>query len=343
MKKVVVVGGGFAGAYVARNLERSFDVTLIDTKDYFEFTPSILRTLVEPQHMKKIQVRHSHYLHTATIVKGCAEHITTQEVHTEDGTYPYDYLVLCSGSRYNTPIKDENIVITARADKLRSYAQKLRKAHTVLVIGGGVVGVELAAEIIEAYPDKDVTVVHSKGELIDRNPQKARMYAQRFLEKRGVKIVFNERIVKNEGTSHITKSGKKYTADLTFLCVGITPNYEYMNKHCSTSLNERNYICVTPELQVEGYNNVFAAGDITNIPEEKTAQSAEKQAMVVVQNILSLEQGKSLKQYKPQGKPMLISLGKRNGIFVHNNFVVTGKLPGALKNTVEWKTMRRYR
>ncbi len=55
MKRVVIVGGGFAGAYVARNLEKKFDVVLIDTKDYFEFTPSILRTIINPDHAKKIQ------------------------------------------------------------------------------------------------------------------------------------------------------------------------------------------------------------------------------------------------------------------------------------------------
>ena len=63
MKKVVVIGGGFAGAYIARHLEKDFDVTLIDTKDYFEFTPGILRTIVFPKHMKRIQVLHTHYLH----------------------------------------------------------------------------------------------------------------------------------------------------------------------------------------------------------------------------------------------------------------------------------------
>jgi NADH dehydrogenase FAD-containing subunit len=47
---VVIVGGGFAGAYVAKALEDCFRVTLVDNKDYFEFTPSVLRTIVEPNH-----------------------------------------------------------------------------------------------------------------------------------------------------------------------------------------------------------------------------------------------------------------------------------------------------
>lgn len=49
-REVVIVGGGFAGAYVAKALEDCFRVTLVDNKDYFEFTPSVLRTIVEPNH-----------------------------------------------------------------------------------------------------------------------------------------------------------------------------------------------------------------------------------------------------------------------------------------------------
>ena len=68
MKKIIVIGGGFAGSYIARKLEKDFDVILIDSKDYFEFTPGILRTIVESEHIKKIQILHTHYLKRAVIV-----------------------------------------------------------------------------------------------------------------------------------------------------------------------------------------------------------------------------------------------------------------------------------
>ena len=80
MKKVVIIGGGFAGAYAAKNLEIDFGVTLIDSKDYFEFTPSILRTIVEPRHITKIQVLHSHYLKNADFIRGVVKEINVREV-----------------------------------------------------------------------------------------------------------------------------------------------------------------------------------------------------------------------------------------------------------------------
>ena len=58
MKKLVIIGGGFAGAKIAKALESEFNVTLIDSKDYFEFTPSILRAIIKTKYLKKIQILH---------------------------------------------------------------------------------------------------------------------------------------------------------------------------------------------------------------------------------------------------------------------------------------------
>src|SRR3989344_147230 len=114
-KKVVIIGGGFAGSTAARKLENDFKVTLIDLKDYFEFTPSVLRTLVEPQHVEKIQVRHVQYLEKTQIIQEHVKDISTTEVHTASQVYPYDYLIIASGSRYESPIKEADMVIAGRS------------------------------------------------------------------------------------------------------------------------------------------------------------------------------------------------------------------------------------
>src|SRR3989338_3106921 len=93
-KRVVIIGGGFAGSTAARKLENDFDVTLIDAKDYFEFTPSVLRTLVEPKHIKKIQSLHKNYLIKANIVRGYVKEVNKKYLMVSKNKFPYDYLII---------------------------------------------------------------------------------------------------------------------------------------------------------------------------------------------------------------------------------------------------------
>ncbi len=378
MKSLIITGGGFAGAYIAKELEKEFAVMLIDTKDYFEFTPSVLRVLVEPNCLKKIEAPHTAYLKKAVIVRSKVTAVSTSEVFTggklsERKRYPFDYLVIASGSRYNAPIKSsQDIAIAARGEELKDYAQRLEKAQSVLIIGGGVVGTELAAEIAEKFPDKKITIVHAQAELLERNPSKARKYAEKFLRQRGVEIIFKERVlgvkesgIKRNGQEKKEKRGKvepevfvtdkkrKISAEIAFFCTGIMPNSEFMKKReedgkediGKKTVDEKGFIQVNEFLQVVSTNNTFAVGDVNDIKEEKTAQSAEKQAEIVVQNLRAMVSGKepaTLKKYVVKPRPMVISLGKWKGIFVHKNVVWAGILPAVMKKIIEFRTMRKY-
>ncbi len=65
-KRLLIIGGGFAGAQSAKALEKLFDVVLVDTKDYFEYTPGILRTLALAPHFHSIHIKHEDFLQEAT-------------------------------------------------------------------------------------------------------------------------------------------------------------------------------------------------------------------------------------------------------------------------------------
>ncbi|EGG15758.1 putative apoptosis inducing factor [Cavenderia fasciculata] len=338
-KRVVIVGGGFSGSMVAQKLENDFQVTLIDTKDYFEFTPSILRTIVEPQHIKSIQVLHSHYLkHTNVIQKECRA-VGAREVILDDRSVPFDYLVINSGSSYNSPFKESSVVLSARANTLRENYYHIRKLRKILIIGGGIVGVELAAEIVSSFPDKEVIIVHSQAKLMNRFPKKAIKDAEDYLCKHGVRIIHNERVIAHKGSIFVTDQGSEIIADQAFLCTGIVPNSDFVRASYPDVISEFGYIKTNEHLQMVGttpFRNVFVAGDVLNIREEKLAQLAEVTAAIVVHNIKALDNHKeqSMKKYRSFSKPVLISLGK--------DWVITGFLAALLKDVVEFKTMVRY-
>lgn len=341
-KHLVIIGGGFAGSYLAKKLENELEVTLIDEKPYFEFTPSVLRALVEPKHLQKIQVLHADYLKKTNLiiakVKTIKEHSVILKNKQEIN---YDYLSITSGTRYNTPIKDPCLVIASRSCELNKYIKKLNKAKNILIIGGGIVGVELAAEIAQKYPEKKIQLVHSHSTLINRTPKRSQRYSQQYLVKAGVSIIFNERVEYNNG-KYISTAGQEFPGDLIFMCTGVMPNYEHLGYY-TPCLNLEKYLQVNEYLQVKGAENVFAAGDIVALHEEKTAQAAEKQAEIVAKNILHHIYKERLERYEQKTKPMVISLGKNDGIFIYKQFVLTGFIPGLLKRIIEQKTMMRYR
>jgi apoptosis-inducing factor 2 len=343
MKKLVVIGGGFAGSGIAKRLEKIFDVTLIDTKDYFEFTPGILRTIVDPEHIKSIQVLHARYLKRSKIIIGEVKEVSKNFINVNGDKIYFDYLVISSGSRYEAPIKEGNVVMATRSEHLKKYYNNLESSKKILIVGGGLVGIELAAEIIDHYPKKKVIIAHSHEKLIERNNTRAINYVEKYLLNKGVEILYNTRIVDQKKYKFIDKNGLIVKADMAFVCTGIYPNFEFMKKNFSKYLNEKNQLIVNDYLQLNGIKNIFVAGDVAGIKEEKTAQNAIRQAKVVSNNIINLDKGLKLNEYKTKFGPLVISLGRWNGLYTKGNFNVYGIIPAIIKSLIEKDFMWRIK
>ncbi|KAI9221813.1 hypothetical protein BC828DRAFT_414547 [Blastocladiella britannica] len=153
-KRVVIVGGGFCGAIVAKLLDPmdAFHVTLIDAKPFFEYTAAIVR-LLSTTSISPITFPHSAYLQRGQLLLSRCTRITPTEVHLDGGgAVPFDYCVLATGSSYPSGIKAAaTLSATYRARSLALDHERLRRARNVLVIGGGTVGVEIAAEIASVF------------------------------------------------------------------------------------------------------------------------------------------------------------------------------------------------
>lgn len=343
MKKVVVIGGGFAGSYVAKKLQRNFEVTLIDDKEYFEFTPSVLKVLINPRLSKKIHLMHKDYLKKTNLIVGNVTGIQNNFVLVKGKKVKFDYLVICSGSKYNLPIKSENVVLASRTSEILNYNKKLESSRKILIMGGGFVGVELAGEIAVNYSDKKIVLVHPRDRVIQRAPVKASRYVEKFLFNRNVDIFYGEKIKSYKRGIFSCESGMKIKADFAFACTGIVPNSDFIRKKSPKMCDDKGFLKVNKNLQLIGRDNVFVAGDVNNWDIEKTAQNALHQAKVVVKNILAAENGGKLKKYDGKETPLVLSLGRYGGLFLWNRFVLTGFLPAIMKYLIEKKEILRIR
>ncbi|PHT65357.1 hypothetical protein T459_29782 [Capsicum annuum] len=152
-KNVVVIGGGVAGSLVAKSLQNEAAVFLIVEKEYFEITWASLRSMVEPEFAKRSVISHSEYLPHAKIVISAAVNIADTDVFTTQGSrIRYDCLVVATGRTKNSA--------WTKTEKISQYQtdyEKIKSAKSILIVGGGPTGVELAAEIAVDFPDKKVT------------------------------------------------------------------------------------------------------------------------------------------------------------------------------------------
>jgi len=186
------------------------------------------------------------------------------------------------------------------------------------------VGVELVGEIKSKYPQKVVTLVHSRAELISGSRLMPE-FRQRVLERvraiPGVKVIMEDRVIMEDGLkSHLrfvpgkrtlkTEKGESIETDLVFLCAGGSPTNTFLSKTFPDKVTEKGDIRVNKFLQVEGLENIFAAGDCAQVEgDNKQTLAAYHQGAVVVANIKNLVAKRPLKEYGGSYIHMFVPFG----------------------------------
>nr|XP_006821455.1 PREDICTED: apoptosis-inducing factor 2-like [Saccoglossus kowalevskii] len=162
---IVIIGGGFAGCEFAMKLkEKSNKFTLIDGKEAMHINTGALRASVEASFAKKTLISYKemfgdNFKHG--VVRAIDTNAKTVTLVAGDEVVTYTHLVIATGSVGLFPAK--LMMTTSTADALllyRKQVEEIRGAKSIVIIGGGAVGVELAGEIATDYKDKQVTIIH---------------------------------------------------------------------------------------------------------------------------------------------------------------------------------------
>ncbi|CAO3685146.1 unnamed protein product [Rhizopus stolonifer] len=313
---VVIIGGGFTGFTVASILDQMprFYVTLIDTKDSFEYTPGIVKKIVNPDQTSSLRVRHDAYVKNGRVIIGYAEEIcdNAKRITVNGETIPFDYLVVATGSSYSSQLKSSDTSSLYRMSGLEGTYLELLKARRVLIVGGGLVGCELASEISQqqfpgAFPKKHVTLIDSHPNVVNRSDARQQNMAHKYLEELGVEIICNEKIIDFDSSGenvYLGSSGRTYTQyDKIFFATGTRPNASLFTSSPDSSLSDcidawgRIRVKATLQLDHWNYDHIFAGGDVTNVIEEKTGYAATISGVCIARNICRIVKGKQpLKQ-----------------------------------------------
>ncbi|MGK5675795.1 NAD(P)/FAD-dependent oxidoreductase [Micromonospora sp. URMC 106] len=324
-RTVVVIGGGYGGSAVAKELDSEADVVLVDPRDAFVNSAASLRAVTRPDWAPNMFFSFETLLGRGTVIRDRAVSVDPGGVTLASGRrVEADYLVLASGSRYAYPAKPDADATSEALDDLRRTNKELVNADRVLILGAGPVGLELAGEIKEVWPHKHVTVVDPSEQLLPGFLPAVRQDLHRQLDELEIRLRLGTGLTappttepgQAETFTVTTTGGDEITADIWFRAHGVQVNSDYLADGRLTTRTPQGQVPVTETLNVRGYDHVYAVGDITDVAEAKMAGYAMQHAEVVARNIVAQLRGEEPSAtYRPQPDPMiLLPLGPRGGV-----------------------------
>jgi NADH dehydrogenase FAD-containing subunit len=320
---VVVVGGGYGGIALAKALDETSDVVLVEPKDAFMHNIAALRALVDPSWLPRIFMPYEGLLTNGRVVRDRAVLVDPHRVVTASGEeIAADYVVLATGSRYPFPAKTDLVDTHHAQEQVRQTHRALTQADRVLLVGAGPVGIELAGEIRHVWPEKSIVLLDVADEILG-GPYLPELKAElrRQLVESRVELIMGSPLRQAPTTEPgelatftvTTEAGTEVTADIWFRCYGVVPNSDYLGDELASARRSDGFIEVGPTLQVAGQTTVFAVGDISTA-DSKMAGFAGRQAATVADNINSLAQGQSdLARYESMGVAIAVPIGPTGG------------------------------
>ncbi|MEH0069895.1 NAD(P)/FAD-dependent oxidoreductase [Pannonibacter sp. Pt2-lr] len=236
MRRIVIIGAGQGGLQAAMSLRQegfAGEITLIGAEPGLPYQrPPLSKAYLKDGDGSRLELRPAAFFEKngVTLVSGVrAERIDREgrEVHAGGTVYPYDHLILATGTRnLRPPIPGLERVLDLRtledAARLRG---KLERPRRIAIIGGGFIGLEFAA--VARAAGHEVTVAEAAPRLMARvlSPE----LSARFLslhEGMGTRILLGQPVsaVTDEGVTLADGSG--IAADLVLLAAGVVPNTE---------------------------------------------------------------------------------------------------------------------
>jgi NADH dehydrogenase len=377
-QKLLILGGGFAGLDVARSVGKSriargyWDTLLVDKENFFQFNPllpAVAVGAVETRHIVyplREMARHRHIRFHKN--KAMQIDLDRREVLLHNNLVErYDTLAIAAGSvtnYYGVPGAEEHarpfktiadaMTLRARVVELFEMAEQAetreqrRRLLSFALVGGGVTGVEVAAELIEMaretllprYPsiqrgDLSVTIIEGGDRVVATARPEHSVYVLRFLERRGVRVLLRSPASSVERDGVTTKDGTRIDAFTIIWTAGVHPPDVVrslpLRKHRDGRVLVDEFLRPMRENGTP-VEDVYVLGDCAASQRpDGTMQPALSQTGIAMGSYLGKQlvrraEGKPVERFEFKDAGYIISLGKHSSVLELFGIPVSGKL-----------------
>ncbi|GAA3704434.1 NAD(P)/FAD-dependent oxidoreductase [Microlunatus aurantiacus] len=363
MPHVVVIGGGFAGLSATETLAKEgFRVTLIDRHPYNTFQPLLYQVATGGLNagdvtysLRYFSARYRNVNFRRTTAIGLDHE--KREVLCDDGVnIAYDYLIIANGittNHFGIPGAAEySVSMYTRAEALRvrdmifggietiaGMSEEHTGGFTIVVVGGGATGVEIAGQLAElkshavpvVWPELNPALMHVV--LVEMGPallapfdDKLRRYTLRELVKRGVDVRLKTAISEVHADRVDFKGGQTMQADLVIWAAGVS-GYPLL-RDWGLPIGRAGRIEVNSDLSSINDDRVFAVGDasvIVDNPLPQLAQPALQTGKHAAQQITRIHLGQPTVPFEYYNKGTMATIGRADAVVqMPNGLKLTG-------------------
>ncbi|MFF3263801.1 NAD(P)/FAD-dependent oxidoreductase [Streptomyces sp. NPDC002932] len=332
--RIIVLGAGYAGATAAGRLARRLRredvaITLVNAEpDFVErvrmhqlatgqdlrprpFSEMFAGTGVEPRLAKVTGIDVDRRTVTVTDAAGAQEELA------------YDTLVYALGSSWDphgvpgTAEHAHEIAGRPGALRLRERLARLEPGRPVLVVGGGLTGLEAATEIAEARPDLDVALA-ARGTLGDRLSPKGRRHLRHVVDKLGITVHENTAVTGVEPDHVTTADGASIPAEVTVWTTGFAVHP--IARATTLEVTATGRIVVDGAMRSVSHPDVYAVGDAAlamgpgDKPLRMSCASGVPMAWQAADGIAARLTGTKPPHTRPRYFNQCISLGRKEGV-----------------------------
>ena len=356
--RIVIIGGGFAGISLAKKLSKQeVQVVLLDKNNYHTFQPLLYQVStggLEPDSIaypiRKILKDFPNFHFRLAEVNEIDP--SAKKVMTNIGVLKFDYLVIASGSetnyfgneeikRHSMAMKTIPQSLNLRSLILENFEEALLTSDlhernalmNFVIVGGGPTGVELAGALAEIkkgilpkdYPDLDtrlaqIHIIQSSDCILKGMSEKASEKAEEFLEKLGVNVWKNVRVIGYDGKLVTTNTDLTFETATLIWAAGVM-GATIKGIDSKELVTRGNRILVNEFNQVKGFNTIFAIGDVACMVTNDyldglpmMAQPAIQQGEQLGDNILRLIEQKPMKPFEYKDKGVMATIGRNKAV-----------------------------